>query len=244
MIKLTAKQTQQIKEHTLACYPEEMCGLLVEGEFTPLKNVAENPKKEFRILEQDLIPYLGNITAIVHSHCYNSKHPNLLDVRTPSVQDVKQQKISKIPWLIVGTEGQNVLEAIQLPRTKNNTYLGRPFIWYINDCYTLVQDYYWFELGIDLPDAVDNKDYKSTRILNEPFKAYIKEYGFSESTCIDDMQNGDLILVDSGIASQNHLGIYHEGFILSQETLSIKQPFYNFIGRIHKVLRYVNITQE
>lgn len=239
MIKLTAKQTQQIKEHALACYPEEMCGLLTDDGFIPLNNTAENPKKEFRILEQDLIPYLGHISAIVHSHCYNSKKPEILDVRTPSAIDVKQQKLSNVPWLIVGTEGLTVTPHIQLPREPSNTFVGRSFMWFINDCYTLVQDYYKFNLGIELPDHKADVNYKDLKNHDNLFEQYITEYGFEVTSNIEDLKNGDLLLLNNGIASCNHLGIYHEGQVLHQEEVSLTQPFAAFIGRINKVLKYV-----
>lgn len=239
MITLNAKQRQAIKEHTLACYPEEMCGILSEGEFIPFKNIAAKPKNNFRVSERELIKYLGRAEAVVHSHCYDSSRPSLLDIRTPSVTDIKQQKLSGVPWLIVGTEGLSVLDPIEIPRVSSNLYLGRPFMWYINDCYTLVQDYYKYELGIDLPEEASNKDYKETRNLNKPFEGYIEEYGFARRTSIEDMQDGDLILIDSGIASQNHLGIFHRGNVLSQDSVSTSLPFHNYVGRIHLVLRYV-----
>lgn len=242
MIKLNSQQKQKIKEHTLKCFPEEMCGILLEDDFISLKNSSENPTEHFKISALSIAPYLKeNIIAVVHSHCYNKSKPAILDVRTPTVKDIAEQKKSEIPWLITGTEGENVLETIQIPRERSQEYLNRPFIWFINDCYTLVQDYYYFELNITLPDASSTKDYKSSRNSNKPFQPYIKEYGFSETTDITNMQNGDLILIDNGLASENHLGIYHENNILIQEDLSIKIPFTNFIGRIHKVLKYDNM---
>lgn len=240
MITLNTKQRQAIQEHTLICYPEEMCGILVGEDFIPMKNTAENPEGNFRIAEQDLIPYLGKLTAIVHSHCYNKSRPSMLEIRTPSSADIKQQKLSGVPWLIIGTEGENVLDPIELPRTPSRNYLGRPFIWFINDCYTLVQDYYRYELGITLPDASSNRDYKSSRGNNEPFKDYIEKYGFTSRTSIENLKNGELLLLSAGTASMNHLGIYHNGNVLSQENLSIELPFSAYIGRIHRILTYTD----
>ena len=239
MIKLTAKQTQQIKEHTLSCYPEEMCGIIVGENFIPLKNVADNPKKEFRILEQDLIPYLGKIIAIVHSHCYNSERPGILDIRTPSATDIKQQKLSNVPWLILGTDGSVTTPYIQIPREPSKELLGRPFMWFVNDCYTLVQDYYKFNLNIDLPEHKADVDYKQLKNHDNLFDEYIEEYGFEASDDITNLKNGDLLLLNNGLAYRNHLGIYHNEHVLHQEELSLSQPFATFIGRINKVLRYV-----
>ena len=239
MIKLTAQQIADIKAHALDCYPEEMCGILVEDTFVPLANTHEEPEEHFKVDELTLFPYLGQIQAIIHSHTYIPEKPATLDIRTPSATDVKGQKLSGVPWLIVGTEGQTVTPALELPRTPSNNYIERPFIWFINDCYTLIQDYYQFEFGITLPDHLNTINFKDIRKLDKLFEGHIENYGFRETMDITDMQNGDLLLLDNALAAQSHLGIYHNGEVLHQDVLSVSVPFTSFIGRIHKVLKYV-----
>ena len=53
----------KIKEHALACYPKEMCGIIVGDEFIPLTNSAKEPEKEFKVAAELLIPYLGKIKS-------------------------------------------------------------------------------------------------------------------------------------------------------------------------------------
>ena len=242
MILLTAEQKAKIKTHTLACYPEEACGIITGNDFIPLKNNSATPTESFKIVSEDIVKYIGTIKAIVHSHCYTKDRPSIFDIRTPSLRDMEEQKISDIPWLIVGTEGINVLDPLEIPRIPSKNLLGRPFIWFINDCYTLVQDYYKYYLNIELPPAKITSDYRDLRHYNKTFEPYIAEYGFSEIKGIDDMRNGDIILLDNGIASQNHLGVYHEGNIFSQEAVSQSNPFYKYIGRVQKRLRYDNLA--
>lgn len=251
MIVLNKTQLLKIKEHSLSCYPEEMCGGLTIDDFIPFtnkalskeeadsKNISNNRLNSFSIASIELVPYLNKLTAIVHSHCRDKRKPEILDTRTPSLADILGQKESGLPWLIVSTEGEVVTPAIQLPREPSNNYIGRPFIWFINDCYTLVQDYYKFELGINLPDHKANTDYKSLRIFDNIFDNYIAEYKFEASDDLKNMKNGDLILLDNGGKKRNHLGIYHNGKIIHQDLLSVEVPFETFIGRINKVLRYV-----
>lgn len=228
-----------IKKYVLERYPEEACGLIVKGEFIPLTNSHEEPEKHFTILAEDLLPYSGEIEFIIHSHCRNPKHPEVMDTRTPSFSDIEGQKSSNVPWLIFGTEGYTVSEPLQLPRVKNNQYIFRPFIWYINDCYSLVQDYYLFELGIDLPDHKADKDFKDLRRIDNIFKPFIAEYGFIEFNPIGhEFQQGDLVLIDQHGYEQNHLGIFEDGYILHQDIMSKKERIEHFIGRIHKVLRH------
>lgn len=238
MIVLTQEQKDKIKAHTLACYPEEMCGILTKNDFVALKNTSSTPMEAFRINSIELAPYVDTIVAIVHSHCYRRERPSVFDIRTPSLRDMQEQNVTGIPWLIIGTEGINVLEPLEIPRIPSEELLGRPFIWFINDCYTLVQDYYKYFLNIELPAAKITSDYRELRHYNKTFEPYIEEYGFYEVKGIDDMQNGDIILMDNGVASQNHLGVYHEGNVFSQEAVSQCNPFYKYIGRIQKRLRY------
>ncbi len=239
MIELTALQIDQIREHTLACYPEEMCGGLLNLVFIPFKNVSEEPLKSFKFDAKELSPYLGNLKAIVHSHCRDIKKPELLDTRTPSITDINGQKLSGIPWLIVSCEGLTVTPHVELPRTPSNIYIDRPFMWFINDCYTLVQDYYNFELNISLPDHKAKVDYKELKNLSNLFDAYIEEYGFVVTNDIDNIQNGDLLLLDNAGYEKNHLGIYHNGNVIHQDINSVSVPFETFLGRINKVLKYV-----
>lgn len=239
MIILNPTQTDKIREYTLFCYPREMCGILTEEDFHPLTNIAENPETSFSIDPKNLIPFLGKIKAVVHSHTKDPRKVSLFDLRTPSIEDINAQKLANVPFLIVGTEGQNVLPALEIPREKTNNYIGRPFIWFIYDCYTLVQDYYLFDLGISLPDHKADKDYKELKDFDNVFAPYISEYGFIEKNDLEGLKNGDLFLLDNAGVQKNHLGIYHNGKVLHQDMISCEVPFEYFLGRIQKRLVYV-----
>jgi proteasome lid subunit RPN8/RPN11 len=228
-IILTKKQRTKIEKHTLKCYPEEMCGFLTKADFIPVQNTAEDREKSFKIDAIDFAKHHDEIIAIVHSHTRPLKQAEVFDLRAPSYQDYLNQKLTNRPWLIVGCESITVTDPIQFPRIPSNEYVGRRFQWFLNDCYNLVQDYYLHECGIVLPDA---------RHKNNLFDAYFEQYGFVEIT-VDQIQENDLIIIDQGGYKANHLGIYTQGKILHQAMVSALVPFETFIGRIHKVLRYV-----
>jgi proteasome lid subunit RPN8/RPN11 len=237
-IELTQEQVNLVREHTLACHPEEMCGFLTQTSFIPVKNIAKEPLKSFEIAPQDYLQHVSETIAIVHSHCRSAKTPEILDLRTPSYADFCTQKGTNLPWLIVSCEGITVSDPIQFPRIPNNNYSNRRFLWFINDCYCLVQDFYQFELGIKLKDYVVNQDYKTIRNLSNLFDDYITDYGFKEVQ-LEQIQEGDLILIDNEGFERNHLGIYTKGKVLHQGMLSALEPFEHFLGRIHIVLHYV-----
>lgn len=239
-MQLSQEQFNIITEHTLNCHPNEMCGILVNDTFIPITNIHSEPENNFTLNPIELVNYLGKIQAILHSHCRDLKAPEILDLRTPSYNDIINQKKSKLPWLIFSTEGINVTYPLEIPRIKNNQYLERPFIWFISDCYSLVQDYYLFELNIELPDHKAEEDFANIRKLHNLFDDYIKDYGFIELPATIKLEKGDLLLLDNAGHTRNHLGIYEDGYVLHQDMLSIKEKVEHFIGRIHKVLRYDN----
>ena len=238
MIKLNQEQVDAIQVHTLACYPEEMCGGVTKDSFIPFTNASEDKLKSFSITALELLQ-AGELTAIIHSHCRDSRVPEVFDTRTPSLADIIGQKESGLPWLIVCTEGISVTIPLEFPRESSSDYIGRPFIWFVNDCYSLVQDYYKHELGIELPNHKANVDFCDLSISGHLFDDYIVEYGFEEWYNTETLENGNLLVLDYGGKSQNHLGIYHNGNVIHQGMLSVEVPLSTFSHRVHKVLKYV-----
>lgn len=221
-------------------YPNESCGFILEDDTIIFcANISETPEKSFKINPVDYIKFAGKLKYIFHSHCIDARASRHLDPRTPSVADMKGQQVSGVPWLIFATEGWVVSEPIKLPRTPSKDYMERPFIWFINDCYTLVQDYYKFELGIELKAYILH-DYTQIRKTDKVFDEFIADYGFQEFHSIDGLQNGDLFIIDNSGFTENHLAIYHEGYLLHQGLLSCKEPLESYMGQIKRRLRYVH----
>jgi proteasome lid subunit RPN8/RPN11 len=231
-------QLEKIKAAALSVYPHEMCGLLTAHDFIPCDNLHETPKKAFIIDPLVIRKHAGLITGIVHSHTRKASRPEVFDLRTPSYRDMVGAQKSGVPWFIVGTEGETVTPPVRIPRVPSNVYLERQFIWFINDCYTLVQDYYRFELGIVLQGHKADFDFRSHDKLDGIFDRYLLDYGFKAYQTLDGIKNGDVLLLSNGGHQRNHLGIYHDGQVLHQDLLSILQPLEYFIGGIHAVLKY------
>ena len=220
-------------------YPNEACGFILQDDTIIFcMNESETPEKSFKINPADYIKFAGQIKYIFHSHCVDPRKGKNLDPRTPSLADMEGQKVTGIPWLIFATEGWVVSDPIEIPRKASKDYLERPFIWFINDCYTLVQDYYKFELGIKLKEYILH-DYKEIRKSDKVFEEFIEDYGFQEVQNLDDLQNGDLFIIDNSGFTENHLAIYHNGSLLHQGLLSCKEPIETYMGQIRKRLKYV-----
>lgn len=217
-------------------YPKEMCGFLKpDGSFIKVTNTHENPEKAFKIDATERVKH-GDAIAIIHTHC--SKNYQATDIRTPSLADAKSQIETGLPWLIYGCDKDNITtEPVQIPRYPNPDYVHRPFVTGFTDCYSIVQDYYWFELGICLKDPKIYSIQDIVRGLDSFSEDNIIEYGFVKVD-INTIRNGDIILVNNGVGERNHLGIFHDGKILHQDSISNFEPFEHYIGRIHSVLRY------
>lgn len=81
-------------KHAIDEYPNEACGLMVSGVYVPSKNIAPNPKFDFRIDPKCWISasIFGDTQYIIHSHN---------DLPTPSDMDIEEQKLSGLPWTII-----------------------------------------------------------------------------------------------------------------------------------------------
>jgi proteasome lid subunit RPN8/RPN11 len=243
-ITLSPEQDSLIKETVLQEYPKEMCGFLTKDFFIKVKNIHEEPENFLRVDPIDFNCFSKDSIAFVHSHTVKKGQRPVFDVRTPSYMDSLGQKASGLPWLIVGTEGKNVLPPLQYPPPRNNNYLERPFVWFVKDCYVLVQDYFYFEKGISLPNSFIPENYFSLRNKDNLFDEFMKGYPFKFEKFNGKVNNGDILLLDNKGFKRNHLGIFRNGKILHQDMFSIEVPYEHFIGQIREKLIYTGETYE
>ena len=201
-MKLTALQIKKWNRWVIECYPEEACAIVKKGKVITVANISENKEKSFEIAQEDIIKYKPD--AILHSHTYTLKDKILIDKRTPSFADMKTQVTMNIPWGISETEGENVSSLLWFPQSRDKELLGRRFIFYVDDCYTLVRDYYHQELDIELPYYP--KDFDYTDIQDGCYYDNIKSYGFYEVP-LSEVKKHD-ILVLSCKKRHDHSAIY------------------------------------
>lgn len=89
---------KDIIAEALSKWPNEMVGYIKSGKFTPLENVSKEPHKRYQLSIKDKLYILSqNIDYLVHSH-------PVLD-NNPSKADLVAQSTTKIPFLIIGTDG-------------------------------------------------------------------------------------------------------------------------------------------
>jgi proteasome lid subunit RPN8/RPN11 len=222
-MKLSRASLALIKCHAIEAYPDEACGLLIrEGRsqvYVPCTNLAASAEAHFRL---DPKCYAaaedrGAIIAVVHSHPDSSA--------APSEADRVSCEASGVPWVIVEVRrnddgmiasGEHVtLE----PSDYKAPLMGRSFHHGTLDCYQIVVDYYQRELGISLKDFVREDDWWS-----RGGDLYIQHYAEAGFAPVQDLQQGDVILMQVRSPVTNHAGIYLADGILQTEPQHYPAP--------------------
>jgi len=198
-MKLTATMQAEILQHAKDEFPKEACGLIavVKGRrrYFPCRNIAKTPDEHFVLDGWHEVEDKGEVVAIVHSHPVTNPRPSEAD-------RVACEK-SGLPWFIVNpkTEGWGYCE----PEGFELQYVGREFVHGIVDCYTLVRDFFQREYGITLRDY-HRRDQWWHNGENMYVENFAKE-GFSRVP-IDQLQRGDLLLMNLQSPVPNHAAIY------------------------------------
>lgn len=194
------KTRQKALEHAKSEFPREMCGLVVlrkgRESYFPCRNDAQS-SEHFILNPEDYAAAedKGEITAIIHSH------PNAS--ANPSEADRVSCEASGVVWHIVGLPSEVWKDVV--PCGYKAPMVGREFHYGVTDCFTLVQDWYRDELGIQL-DRVPSVDGWWKK--NENF--YVEKFddtGLFEKVT-GDLQRGDVILMNIGSDVANHTALY------------------------------------
>ena len=207
-------------------YPKESCGLLlnVKGKhkYYSCKNIATTVHQCFIIAPEDYIKAnnLGDIIGVVHSH---PKIPP-----TPSEADKIGCEQSNLPWHIINpiTEQWGYYQ----PCGYKPKLLGRPYVWGVTDCYSLVKDYYKQELNIVLKDwdrPVTLEDFEKDPM----FERCAWRTGFRKLRDDEKLQKNDLIFFSIFKKEVNHIGLFLGEEIIHHLTdrLSCKESYSPFL---------------
>ena len=150
---------------------EETCGFVLnDGMVVATTNQAANPREEFEIGPVAFAHYEGRIGAIWHSH------PGGEPIFSPA--DVRSCKALGIPWILYHVPTGIFRTA---DPTGNTPYVGRDWVYGLNDCFGLVTDWLRKEIGFDFPDVdrYDDKPEPSYQIL-ENFPPLMRASGLVE----------------------------------------------------------------
>jgi proteasome lid subunit RPN8/RPN11 len=204
---LTDELRQAMIDHAAAEQPRECCGLIVrvadDGilRYLAARNifVGRAGQDRFSLDPDDYAAAedTGTVLAVVHSHPNASANPSMAD-------RVGCEK-SGLPWVVVGWPSGVMKELA--PEGWQAPYKGREFAHGVLDCYTLIQDWYWRELHLTLPDFEREDDWwlKGQDLYMQGFA----EAGFVQVQ--GQPQRHDVVLMQVASAKANHGAIYLGG---------------------------------
>ena len=202
--------------------PKEAVGLLlnVKGKerYFPCQNLAITNHQEFILNPEDYVKAdnLGEIVGIFHSHPVTPP--------TPSQADRISCEHSNLPWYIVNPKTEQWAEL--QPEGYEPELCGRPWVWGITDCWSLVRDWYKQEKNIELIDY--ERSITPQEFLKNPlFERYAEDTGFRELGNEEPPKVGDVLLMSIMHPSLNHVAIFLGDMVLHHlaDRLSCKEPY-------------------
>lgn len=209
--RLNEETKDQMIREAGRSHPREMCGALVlnngEVSFIKIPNVAA----QYGISDRDgfvicprtysSVEDKFDVVAVVHSHPdYSAK---------PSAHDIARCNQGEIPWIIVSYPEVDI--SIVYPDKEEVPLIGREFVHGLQDCYTLIKDYYKKEFGIILGEYErDDEWWEKGQDL------YIDNYEREGFISIEESELavGDLLLmqIESGVT--NHAAVMYEDNVI------------------------------
>ncbi|WP_338562592.1 C40 family peptidase [Acinetobacter sp. KS-LM10] len=210
-MKLTAKLKKAIQVHAAEVYPDECCGVIVNKEYIPCRNAAED-KDQFEIHHKDLAKAedLGEIQAYVHSHPNASAQASEIDLI--------QIELHEKPWVICAYP--DIEFQVYGPCGYRAPLVGRNYHHGWQDCYSIVRDFYERELGIKLIDFERQDHWWESK---ENKSLYLDSFGHAGFIEVNEPQYGDVLLCRVGRTEHvNHAVIWlgDNGALKSEKTES------------------------
>ncbi len=189
-------------KHAQELDPYECVGLvvIVKGKETYLRcrNIALDPKETFVLDPDDYVRAsdAGEIARVVHSHPHTAP--------VASEADKLHAEKHALPWNIVNPRTGEWGE--YEPCGYKPGLIGREWIWSVQDCWSLVRDYYK-EQGLELRDW--DRPPSPDEFLKSPmFEGAYAATGFRELTGTESLEKDDLLLMSINSPGLNHCGVF------------------------------------
>lgn len=225
---MNQKQIETLQNY---CYlnQDEWCGVLLKsGTVRPMKNVSKTPHSAWEFEPNEWLEVASDTDALIHSHVING----VVDIRTPSIADIKCHYDFELPLYICGMNGI-FYEPIRVPSLPSQKYDGRKYIAGVNDCSTLLRDFYLFEFGVniklDLMKSICKPKEQAKNI-----KWGLELNGFVEGN-YDSFEKGDVMLINGthGVIVVDNEWVINQGSVSVYEPLQVN----HVVGGIWRLQR-------
>lgn len=212
MIKLSKDIVKLMKETSALRYPNEACGFILSknGKSFAIEVENESPEKETQFL---INPHsyveamkLGDIIGVWHSH--------VDEPPTPSQADIAGCNVSGLQWFIVAIDKLEDVDKFEFSEivTLNPNQeeiapiVGRPYVFGVFDCWSLVVDYMQLEFNIKL-----NRNYPRIEEFWLKDQPLLSKHYQDENLVIanDELRVGDILTFQTDNSGEaNHVGVY------------------------------------
>ncbi len=191
---LSEDQKRQIKQLAAQTPEQEACGfVLPDGSVVAVKNSSPNPAEQFRI-EANIVAQHADAVGCWHSH---------LVLDGFSVLDqIGIAADGAMPWAVYTLATDRFCECDPLAQAP---YVGRPYVWGVWDCYSLVADWLAREQQIVLPEWERGQwgewNTPGFRPFDEEWPKFCKR--------VSDPMPGDILLFNVGdhAGHTDHVGV-------------------------------------
>lgn len=233
------------RTHARSVFPEESCGLIVNGRYVACENRAADPATHdkddatcrcrlcaFEIADSDYLAHQAELQAVVHSH------PN--GPAYPSKADMVQQEASDVTWIIITLDETRFgPETVWGGDCPIEPMIGREFVHGITDCYSLIRHAYalghegmkaqgmdWPFKPIKLPLGERDDNWWDNASDNDLYETNYPKAGFVEIS-VTDVMPGDVFLGRIRSDKLNHGGVLLGGNLILHhlpQRLSRREP--------------------
>ena len=205
-MRLSTEAHEALRQHAVDRFPNECCGVIINGIYYPCKNLATTPEQTFKLGGAEVTQLElkhGSVEAVVHSHPYTAITRGKWEPEWPSSHDMESWMKGKVPWCIVATDGEGITAPVWLNDQDRPELLGREFVHGITDCYALIRDYFWFQ-GVEIPNYARGMEWwmQGQDLYSENFATA----GFVEIPA-DEARIGDVVLMKVASPVINHGGV-------------------------------------
>jgi len=227
-INLSTHIKTEIIQHARGEAPKECCGFIMSDGSVYRANNASANKNKFKIAAQDyaLAARDSNIEAVYHSH--PSTEPRFSEFD-------KFNSISHNFVYVLYSMRDNSFTQFDPSLAEFNKYIGRKFEIGKTDCYSLIKDFYKFELDIQLNEY--HRDQAFHSYLGDLFDKHFEREGFLK---VDELQKYDCILLRKNEREpSNHIVLYLDNNLILHQPGKSYSRMEEYTSTHRKLTNYI-----